>query len=238
MSRPFRKTITVFLFLSIFYFTNLYSGITGKISGKVVDKVTNEPLVGANVIIQGTNLGAATDNNGDFTILRVPPGIYTVTAMYMGYSKVNINKVRVRIDQTTRLNFQMPQTAVAGKNVTIVAKKEVVKKDVTSSVAVVSADEVKRLPMNDVESLVGLQAGVEEDLSIRGGDADQALFQIDGLTMRDSRNNRPITGIALSAVKEISVERGGFNAEYGQVRSGIINVVTKEGGEKYQGTIT
>ena len=64
------------------------------------------------------------------------------------------------------------------------------------------------------------------------------LFQMDGVTLRDPRNNQPITGVALSAVQEVSVERGGFNAEYGQVRAGIVNVVTKEGASSaYHGNI-
>lgn len=68
-------------------------------------------------------------------------------------------------------------------------------------------------------------------LSIRGGGGDQILVNVDGVTLRDPRNNEPDTRLALSDVKEISIERGGFNAEYGQVSAGIVNVVTREGGK-------
>jgi outer membrane receptor protein involved in Fe transport len=123
--------------------------------------------------------------------------------------------------------------------VTVVAEKKAVKKDVATSVAAVSSEELQALPFRNVADVVGLQTGVENGLSIRGGQAGEALFQLDGVTLRDPRNNRPISDVALSAVQEISVERGGFNAEYGQVRSGIVNVVTKEGGkDRYSGTVT
>ena len=238
MSRPL-KIISITLAVLLLFCANLVmAGITGKISGRVIDKETGDPLVGANVVIQGTNMGAASNLNGEYTILRVPPGIYSVTAIYMGYAKLIVEQVRVRIDQTTKIDFFLKPAAIKGERVTIIAERKVVKKDVTTSVSVISGDDVKQLPMENVENIVGLQAGVEEGLSIRGGGADQALFQINGITMRDPRNNLPITGIALSAIQEVSVERGGFSAEYGQVRSGIINVVTKSGGSSYKGTIT
>ena len=80
---------------------------------------------------------------------------------------------------------------------------------------------------------------MEDGLVIRGGEADQALFLMDGFALRDPRNNQPITSVALSAVQEVSLVRGGFNAEYGQVRSGLVNVVTREGDrDKYWGIVT
>jgi len=238
MSRPFKILLITLMLISLFITDFVMAGITGKISGRVVDRNTGEPLAGANIIIEGTNMGAASNLNGEYTILRVPPGIYTVTAIYIGYAKLSVDKVRVRIDQTSNINFSLTLAAVKGEHVTVQAERKVVKKDVTTSVSVISGNDVKQLPMDNVENIIGLQAGVEEGLSIRGGGADQALFQINGITMRDPRNNLPITGVALSAIQEVSVERGGFNAEYGQVRSGIINVVTKEGGRTYEGTIT
>jgi len=229
----------ILLFLSLVFVQLVMAGITGKIAGRVIDKATGKPLMGANVFIVGTSMGAATNAKGDYTILHVPPGVYSVRASVIGYATVTVTGVRVRIDQTARVNFELEQKAVAGQTVTIVAERKPVKKDVSTSVASLSGKEVEELPLNTVNDVVGLQAGVEEGLVIRGGGADEALFQVDGATLRDPRTSQPITGIALSAIKEVSVERGGFNAEYGQVRSGIVNVVTKEGSKnRYSGTIT
>lgn len=212
---------------------------TGKIAGQVVDKDTGEPLIGVNIIVQDTPLGASSDNQGFYTILLIPPGLYRLQASYIGYTKMFIEDVRVQIGQTARVDFKLAVETITGEEVTIVAEKDIIRQDVATSVVAFSTDEVAVLPLVNVHEVVGLQAGVEDGLIIRGGGADQALFQVDGITLRDPRNNQPLTGIALSAVKEVSIERGGFNAEYGQVRSGIVNIVAKEGGIKgYSGSIT
>jgi outer membrane receptor protein involved in Fe transport len=73
-----------------------------------------------------------------------------------------------------------------------------------------------------------LQAGVQ-GLTIRGGGSDQTAFVVNGITLRDERDNTPYTGISFTNIEEIQIQTGGFNAEYGNIRSGLINVVTKEG---------
>jgi outer membrane receptor protein involved in Fe transport len=216
----------------------LWSGTTGKIAGVVLDRQTGTPLAGANIVVNGTELGAAADLNGQYTILHVPPGEYDVNVSVIGYSKVSITDVRVLIDQTARVDVRLEMEAIQGEAVTIVAEKNIIRPDVATSVVAVSAEEVAELPVSNVQAVVGLQAGIRGDLAIRGGSSDEALFQLDGVTMRDPRNNRPVSTVAMSSIKEISIERGGFNAEYGQVRSGIVNVVTQEGGKKtYNGSV-
>lgn len=216
-----------------------FAGTTGKISGRVVDATTGEPLPGTNVVISNTMMGAAADMDGYYTILNVPPGLYNLSAMAIGYTKITIDEIRVRIDQTAKADFNMSMEAIEGEAVSVVADRNNLKPDVGTSVVAVTDVEVKALPISTVDQVVELQAGVEEGLEIRGGSSDEVLFQLDGVTLRDPRNNRPITGVALSAINEISVERGGFNAEYGQVRSGLINVITKEGEkDHYEATAT
>jgi outer membrane receptor protein involved in Fe transport len=235
------------------------SGTTGKIAGTVVNKTNGEPIPGANVVVTRTSLGAATDMNGQYTILSVPPGTYNVQVSFIGYRKVTVNDVRVFIDQTARIDVSMESQEIEVSVSVIIGEQLTIKPDVATSVASVSDKEVAALPINNVVSAIGLQAGVrggwssflngaqqpdniggpegyqrgrvsvQGGLNIRGGEGDNILFMVDGVTMRDPRNNEPSTRVALSAVKDISVERGGFNAEYGQVRSGVINVVTREG---------
>ncbi|MDZ7369884.1 MAG: TonB-dependent receptor [candidate division KSB1 bacterium] len=236
---PHRSFIRVVLAVVLLSGTLLFSGTTGKIAGRVVDKTTGEPLPGVNVTVSGTTLGAATDLNGYYTILQVPPGLYTLHASAIGYGRMAVQDVRVLIDQTTRIDFALSMEVLAGEEITITAERDIMREDVATSVASISRQEVQQLPVVSVKQVVELNAGIEEGLVIRGGDARQALFQVDGVTLRDPRNNKPITGIALSAVREVSVERGGFNAEYGQVRSGIINIVTQEGRrDAYSGSFT
>ncbi len=222
------RQIIFCLFLQTIAYTFVFAGTTGKIAGKITDKLTGEPLVGANVIIAGTNLGAATDVNGLYTILEVPPGIYTIQISYIGYRKLTINEVRVFIDQTTRIDAELESEAIELGAMVIVAERKLIKPDVATSVVAINENEVQQLPVSSVAGAIGLQAGVQ-GLSVRGGGSDRLLFLLDGVTLRDPRNNQPTASIPLSSIKEISLERGGFNAEYGQVRSGIVNVVTREG---------
>ena len=235
------RTIRVFMIAACLCFIAQVSlaGTTGKIAGRVIDKESGDPLPGANILVSGTTLGAAADMDGQYTILHVPPGMHTLQVSVIGYAKVTLNDVRVRIDQTARVDVPMQLEALEGEAVTVVADRNVIKEDVATSVVAFSGDEVAELPLSNIQQAVELNAGVEDGLEIRGGGSEEALFMVDGVTMRDPRNNQPITGIALSAVQEVSIERGGFNAEYGQVRSGIVNIVTKEGSKSnYHGSAT
>ena len=231
-------SIMLILLAGLLFYLPLWSGTTGKITGTVIDKTTGDPLPGANVTLVGTSLGAAADMDGNYTILYIPPGIYQMKVTVIGYKEVIVTDVRVRIDQTTRVNANMEMEAVEGEAVTVVAERNLIRDDVATSVVAVSAREIEELPVSNVQNVIKLQAGIEDSLKIRGGRANDALFLVDGVTLRDPRNNVPVFDIALSAIKEISVERGGFNAEYGQVRSGIVNVVTREGEKSgYHGNV-
>lgn len=264
MKQP-KRVIAMVLLLAITSSPSLWSGTTGKIAGTVIEKATGEPLPGTNVIVVGTSLGGVTDINGQYTILYVPPGTYNIQISFIGYRKVTVDEVRVYIDQTARVDIALESQAIEVSEAVVLAERKTIKPDVATSVASLSDKEVEVLPINNVVSAIGLQAGirggwgssptnvaqpsfvsnytrgrvsVQGGLGIRGGDGDNILFMVDGVTMRDPRNSEPTTQVSLSAVKEISVERGGFNAEYGQVRSGVINVVTREGSKQgYYGNV-
>jgi outer membrane receptor protein involved in Fe transport len=228
---PARRNSSVTLVLLVLFLLRLpaLAGTTGKITGRVIDKSTSEPLTGVNITVEGTFLGGSTDISGTYTILSVPPGSYRLKASLMGYGTTVVEDVRVVIDQTTNIGFELSEQVIESGEVVITAERRAVQRDVSTSVASVTNDEVSLLPVTSVSEVAGLQAGVEGGLVIRGGSADQSLFLLDGVTLRDPRNNQPISSVPLSAVKEMNIERGGFNAEYGQLQAGIINVVTREG---------
>jgi len=207
-----------------------FSGTTGKLAGTVKDAKTGEPLPSANVVIEGTTLGAATNPDGYFAILNIPPGSYRVVANLVGYKQAASVNVRVDIDQTTDLNIRMNEEAITGEEVTVVASRPVVQKDVAASRANIEAGEIQKLPVTSVQSVITLQAGIQGDLVIRGGARDQTAFVLDGMMLRDERTNQPFTGISLSSIQDVQVQTGGFNAEYGNIRSGVVNVVTRDGG--------
>lgn len=237
--------------------TALLAGTTGKIAGTLTDRTTGERLPGVNILVMGTSLGASTDLDGQFTILEILPGTYRLQVSIIGYKKVIVEDVVVHIDQTTRVDVALEPEAVQSGEVIVTAQQRLIKPDVATSVTSYTGNQAQQLPTVNVVSVLGLQAGVQGGwggppggasapayytqnyttgsvqvgggISIRGAGGDQILFNVDGAALRDPRNNEPETRIAMSDVKEVSVERGGFNAEYGQVRAGIVNVVTREG---------
>jgi hypothetical protein len=216
----------------------LSAGTTGKIAGKVTDAATGQPLAGANVLLEGTILGASTDAEGDYFIIGVEPGVYTIKATWIGYEIMNQTGIGVQADRSITVNFALNQTTLEGEEVTVEGQRQIVKLDVSSSQSVADGEAILSVPMvTDVTDFLNLQAGVE-GMNIRGGGLDQTGFMMDGLDMNDNRANRPVIAINLSSVREVSVIRGGFNAEYGNIRSGLINVVTKEGSPtRYHGSV-
>ncbi len=223
-----KSGVLIFL-LFIGLFQIVVGATTGKIAGIVTDSKTGDPLPGVNVVVEGTSLGAATDIEGFYVILNILPGNYNLTFSMIGYGTKKITNVRVNIDQTTNLNVSLSEEAMElGEAITVVATRPVVEKDVAGSRANITSEEIKAVPVLTLTSVVGLQAGVE-GLEIRGSNVNEVAFVLDGLTLRDERDNSPYTGISLTSVEEMQVQAGGFGAEYGQIRSGIINVITKEG---------
>ncbi|MCB0264763.1 MAG: TonB-dependent receptor [Calditrichia bacterium] len=235
MKKPFLLVLCL-LFGALF---SLHANTTGKITGIVKDGNTGEALPGANIIIEGTVLGASADVDGYFVILNVPPGTYNVRANMIGYTDVVVTETRVNINQTTEINFNLEVSVlVSGSEVTVIAERKVVQPDVSASTANIESAQIEALPVQSVNEVIGLQAGAL-GLSIRGGASNELAFQVDGITLRDERNNEPITGVSLSAVEEVQIQTGGFNAEYGNIQAGLINVITKEGSpNRYSGTIT
>ncbi|MEA3287666.1 MAG: TonB-dependent receptor, partial [Candidatus Marinimicrobia bacterium] len=206
----------------------LFSGTTGKIAGKVTDSTTGEELIGVNVIISELGVGAATNIEGYFVILNVPPGEYMLNTNYIGYAPVSVTGVVVSMDLTTTIDVEMGTEMLAGETVVIVAERPIVKKDIASSQTNISASEFVDMPVSSVTDVVGLQAGVE-GMSIRSGGEDEMILMMDGVTLKDDRTGKPISGIPLSSVQEVMIQSGGFNAEYSDLQAGLISVVTSEG---------
>ena len=224
-----RKSSFLTLLLVLLLAPTLLLAQSGKISGQVRGGDSGEALPGANVVISGTNIGAATDVDGFYTILNVPPGTYALQTSFIGYAKMTISDVRVSINQTTTINFDLKAEALEGEEVTIVSVRPVIEADVSANVANVQAREIENVPVAGVSEFINLQSGIEPGLRIRGSGASEMAYLVDGITTRNARDNSPYTNVSYTGMEELQVQTGGFNAEYGNVRSGLINVVTKEG---------
>lgn len=215
-----------------------FGGQTGKISGVVTDEATGEGLVGVNIVVDGLGLGASTDLNGRYFILNVPPGRYDVRCMMIGYATIVSEGVTVAMGLTTPLNIAMSSEVMEMAEVRVTSTRPAVVHDLSASQLYVKEETIEALPVDNVTSIIGLQAGVEGS-SVRGGSRNETAFIVDGFQLSDRRDNSPGLSIPLSAIKEVQIQSGGFNAEYGNIRSGVINAVTAEGDvDGYSGTVT
>ncbi len=228
----------LFLVLLLLLFTQvitIYAQSSGKITGVVKDGSTDEPLPGVNVVISGTTMGGATDIEGRYFIINVPVGTYNLEATMIGYTKVIKTDVLVTIDRTTNIDFSLSETVIAGQEVTVVAERDILHKEVANSQQVVTSEQITNAPaVLTMGEYLSKQVGVTDpsNLTIRGGSPDQTATLVNGISFVDSRLGRTESSIPLSAIEQVSVVSGGFNAEYGNFRSGLINVVTKTGDQK------
>jgi hypothetical protein len=216
-------------------------GTTGKIAGTVVDAANDEPLIGATVTVEGTKLGAKTNIDGNYVILNVPPGTYTLRCTYVGYQTATLRNVKVSVDMTTRADFRLQVESVQAQEIVVSAERNLVIKDMTATRAAVGSDEIKTLPIQNPSQVLEIQAGVVGG-TFRGGRRGEAMYIVDGFSVNDvydGNQGRGINnlGVESQAIQELELLTGGYNAEYGQAMSAIINIVTKEGGPEYEGTL-
>jgi len=216
----------------------------GKISGTVVDADTREPILNANVIIDGTTQGAATDIDGFFLIVNVQPGRYQVVVSAVGYTTQRQTDVLVASDENSKVNFSLsPQVLQSDKEVVVIYTPPPVVLDRTDSRKVMNAEDLSKLNISDITDAVTRQTGftidAEGNIHARGGRAEETLFVVDGMDVRD-----PLVGTKINFdlnsmnVEELQVLTGGFNAEYGKAQSAIIHVTTREGAtDHYNGQV-
>lgn len=217
----------------------LWAGETGRIRGKVTDAKTGAPLIGANVVVEGTMLGAATDGNGEYLINNVPAGKQTLIISYIGYQTQRRTDVLVIVDQTITQDFKLAPATVEIGVVEIKAKREaIVRTDPTTS-RYMTTEEFAKMPVATLADIIRLQAGIVTSPAygqhLRGGRPDEVMYYVDGVATSDPLFGYQAARVNPEATAEVVVISGGFDAEYGEAMSGIIQVITKEGKEQTQG---
>ena len=235
-SRLFKVSKLLFAFLILLFVLSsslLNAQTSGKLSGIVTDE-KGDPLVGANVLIDGTNLGAATDFDGYYSIINIRAGNYTIKFRYLGFQTKTISNVRISPDQTTKIDATLNFETIVGEEVVVVAKRPLVEFNQTSSVSSINKDDIKNLPIQSLEEIVNLQAGVV-DGHFRGGRLGEVQYQVDGVTANNPFDNKSILPqLDRSAIEEVQVISGTFDAKYGQAMSGVVNTVLKSGSDKFE----
>jgi len=235
-------TLTIFF---LFISSVLYGGITGKINGHIKNQ-NGMPLPGANIILEGTNRGAAADKNGYYLILNVAPGSYSLTTQMIGYQSVTITDLKVNPDRTSLVDFSLSEKVLEGEQIIVTADKPKVQVDRTYSEYIITSEDIERSVMvKSVGDLISLEPGMDINGRgmIRGGDmnsiAADVVYYVDGVKMisNDGLSLHNYTGVGKYDIESISIITGGLSAEYGNAQAGVINIVTKEGSKDFHAII-
>jgi outer membrane receptor protein involved in Fe transport len=235
-----KKYFTLFLILAMW---NPLWAQTGNISGKITDKKTGDALPGVNVILKGTYYGAASDIHGNYEIRSINPGTYNMEVSYIGYKSVQYTGTVVEAGQTVQIDIQLEESVLTlGQDVVIVGEKPLLDVEETQSKRTISKDEIEVAAMENINDIVTQQAGVvksDNEIHIRGGRSYENAFLLDGVSVQDPLAGTGF-GLQLSAnsIEEVEVITGGYNAEFGQATSGVVNVRTREGGKTYHGSFS
>lgn len=238
-----RKTMKLRnLLVTMLWCSFVLAGTTGKIKGIVTDQ-DGEPLPGANIVIENSQMGASSDDQGNYYILNVPPGEYTLKVMMIGYGTMSIEEVQVLTDLTTEISAKLTmQILMSREEVTVVATRSMIQKDATASATVIGADVIEDSPIESFQAIVQTKTGVTVDaggaLHFRGGRASEVAYLVDGIPNINPFHQGLGVDISTNAIQELSVITGSFAAEYGQAMSGVVNIVTKNPSNNYTGSIS
>lgn len=224
------------LFLSFCMFglipVGLLGGTTGILEGVVKDKETGTPVPGATVIITGTSFGRTTDVEGKFIFYNLTVGTYTVRIQMLGYTSMVFENIQIHADLRTRLSVALQQSAIELGEIVVKSERPLIQKDIIGTIHTVGGQEIKVLPVSSFQEVIAFKPGTTLEGNIRGGKTTEVLYLIDGLPAQDVLQGGLGAELPNSSIVEFSLQTGGFEAEYGNAQSGVVNVVTKSGGNE------
>jgi outer membrane receptor for ferrienterochelin and colicin len=221
--------------ISVIFSINIaLAGIYGILEGVVKDKETNEPLIGVNVLIVGTSMGAVTDVNGNYQITNVKAGTYDLQFSIIGYKTTLHKGITIAPDLRTKINSFLTASDIELKEVEIIAERPLIQRDITATTYSVGSVRLEKLPITSMQEVLTLQPGVTNEGNVRGGKTNEVVYLVDGLPIQDVIGGGAGAELPKSAITEMSIQTGGFDAEYGNALSGIVNIITKTGGEKHK----
>ena len=220
--------------------STVWSQTTGKISGTVTGD-DGTPLVGANVVVLGTGSGASSDADGQFQIINVPAGSYTVKASYIGYTSQEVTGVRVISGLSTPVDLSLSTSTIEGDVVQVTAEKPLIQVDETSSVNVVSGDQLENMPIRTLDGVLATMPGVvvqNGDVHIRGGRDNEVAYFLNGASTTNLANRQNLVYVPQEAIEELQVQVGGYDAEVSGANSGVVKRSLKTGTDTFSGSFS
>lgn len=234
------------IFIAILLFTaHLAVAQTGVIRGKVFNKINNEAVPFANIAIQGTTLGAVADENGNYVISDLSPGLYNLEASFVGFKKLIIYEVQVTNARPAMVDFELEEETKSLEEVVITAANTFVKSEESPlSLRTIGTTEIKRTPggNRDISRVVRSLPGVastpsfRNDIIIRGGSPSENTFYLDGIQIpvinhfqTQGSSGGPVGIINVDLLKEVNFYSGAFPANRGNTMSSVFDFSLKEG---------
>lgn len=237
MHKKFSKNfLLAFVAIALSWAHATYGSVSGTISGFVRDRESNMPLPNASVIIEGTFIGASADKAGFYVINNVPLGIYVLKAQMIGYGTTKVTDVVIKTGQNTLVDFHLTsQVLQIEPEIIITAPRTNLPPEALNSAHhVEERDIINNMPIGTFQDALSLLPGISAN-HFRGGRRSEVLYVIDGLPVTGAMTRELSFMVPNTSIAEMVVQTGGFSAEYGNALSGIVNVVTKDGRNDFQG---
>ncbi len=245
-----KRYSTLLLLITLLLPITVFAGETGKLTGRVLDKKTNEPILGANIVIFerinddgtaekiGRPMGCASDMEGSYLILNIPSGVYNVKCTYIGYKDETVTSVKISIDKSTTVSFFMIPTAQVTNEVVVTAfSQQKVEIDLTATKQTYEIENVKKIAgVEDLSDILQLQPDILDN-HFRGGRTGQSNYLLSGTSIVNPLTNQAAFSPIVTGMKTVEVLTSGFSAEYGNAQSGVVNMIPREGGEKWKTTL-
>ncbi|MCK4578232.1 MAG: TonB-dependent receptor, partial [Candidatus Marinimicrobia bacterium] len=237
------KTTTYF-FIVMVLLSSIATASTGKLTGRIIDRDTQHPLVGANVILTGTDLGAATNSEGHFRITGIPVGSYNVQVMMMGYEAQVRANVHVVPQRETVITVPLAATVLRGEGVTVTGGYFKRAQGATTSALSVDIEEIRSDPvgaydvMRMMQALPSVSGSVDQtnEIIVRGGGPNENLFVMDHLDIpypnhfpSQGQGGGPVVTVNTEFVDRIDFYAGAFPARFGDKLSSVMDVSLREG---------
>lgn len=236
-----------FIFLLIFSTLSLASN-EGKIRGKIIDQLTKQPLIGASVLVVGTNNGASTDADGNFFIAKVPENVYQLQVSYIGYNPTVRNDIRVIRKKTTNVTIGLEESILQTEEVVITAGSFEENTNAPVSNFTYTLEEIKKNPgggadvFRAISSLPGVSSGGAEfsAFAVRGGSPKENVILVDNIPFdkvthlsggneEEEAQGGRFSIFASELIDEANFQGGGFSARYGGKNASYIKLKIKEG---------
>jgi hypothetical protein len=227
------------LLLALALPTTLRAQAEGSIAGRVYQTGTEQGLAQAQILVDD-RVRSITDSDGTYRVRGIRSGWHSVSARLIGYRSVVRDSVFVRAGATVMLDFALETNPLELAPLVVTAPVDPVLDPLaTATEQKISADDLRDLPISSLEEALALSAGSVGE-SYRGGRLGEESFILDGLGVKnqlDAANGGLGLRIPPDALSEAALVTNGFSARYGQAISGLINIVTKEPTEEWEGRL-